>query len=105
VAKPSEIVQLLLNDEQLANLGNTPALSSTHTVTPSNTDQAPVQDLWADEGDDFLAQPGLNAITNGNDTPEEDKQMRSGPGRGKGRGKSTRGRKKRRGGGPSDTLA
>jgi len=61
VAKPSEIVQLLLNDEQLANIDN-----ANGSVLPSkksgkkpstgstNADNDAVRDLWNDEGDDFF---------------------------------------------------
>ncbi|EGO04005.1 hypothetical protein SERLA73DRAFT_102360 [Serpula lacrymans var. lacrymans S7.3] len=60
VAKPSEIVQLLLNDDQLAGLdpsGNV-GLSSQQTgkrqakAAPSGGE--PERDLWNDEGDDFF---------------------------------------------------
>lgn len=55
VTKPSEIVQLLLNDEQLASLE-----SSTHLPTAGgdqNGDkekQNVVRDMWNDDGDDFF---------------------------------------------------
>jgi len=53
VTKPSEIVQLLLNDEQLANLETSNRLTGTRK-DKSTADQAPVQDLWNEEGDDFF---------------------------------------------------
>ena len=60
VTKPSEIVQLLLNDDQLASLDNSTAtgLSSKRAgKRPAETaadDGEPVRDLWNEEGDDFF---------------------------------------------------
>lgn len=63
VAKPSDIVQLLLNDEQLANLDtSTVAGSSKNTSKQPEGGDAPVRDLWNDEGDDFFGHTGA---TNG----------------------------------------
>ncbi|GJJ09521.1 hypothetical protein Clacol_003744 [Clathrus columnatus] len=63
--KPSEIVSLLLNDEELANLENTgsvdvPTLSSKRLG--KQPEGAAIRDLWNEEGDDFFAQP--NTIQN-----------------------------------------
>jgi DNA helicase INO80 len=58
VAKPSEIVQLLLNDEQLAGLDTATAELSekntgkAHAITDRGGE--PVRDLWNEEGDDFF---------------------------------------------------
>ncbi|KAL0579121.1 putative DNA helicase ino80 [Marasmius crinis-equi] len=57
VAKPSEIVQLLLNDEQLAGLDQSrdSGAQSTGPKPPGNDS---MRDLWNEEGDDFFgAQP------------------------------------------------
>ncbi|KAL4069563.1 SNF2 family N-terminal domain-containing protein [Scleroderma citrinum] len=60
VAKPSEIVQLLLNDDQLAGIDNdnVPSLSSKKAgKRPAGTNDAKgemVRDLWNEEGDDFF---------------------------------------------------
>lgn len=74
VAKPSEIVQLLLNDEQLANIDNTdgPGLSSKKSgkrpgAGSASTDNDTVRDLWNDEGDDFFGHPA----TQGNGTADK----------------------------------
>ncbi|KAJ7181791.1 SNF2 family DNA-dependent ATPase [Mycena crocata] len=58
VAKPSEIMQLLLNDEQLATLETTPAVPgrSAQDVVKSSGDAG---DLWnEEEGDDFFGHSG-----------------------------------------------
>ena len=60
VTKPSEIVQLLLNEDQLANLETTAASSAKKNgkKTPGQADtDAAVRDLWNDEGDEFFGQP------------------------------------------------
>lgn len=64
VAKPSEIVQLLLNDEQLATLDTSaaPSLSSKQTGKQCDGEE-PVRDLWNDEGDDFFGHSGPAATT------------------------------------------
>jgi DNA helicase INO80 len=61
VAKPSEIMQLLLNDEQLATLDTStagrPASDSVKTAG-----EAGARDLWnEEEGDDFFGHSGLSA--------------------------------------------
>ncbi|KAJ3517373.1 hypothetical protein NLJ89_g556 [Agrocybe chaxingu] len=55
VTKPSEIVQLLLNDEQLASLESS-KLSGTRKEKTGDAkqNQDSVRDLWNDEGDDFF---------------------------------------------------
>lgn len=59
MAKPSEIVQLLLNDEQLANL-DTKNLPSNHIN--ANAPDGTVRDLWNEEGDDFFGHAGPAAV-------------------------------------------
>lgn len=57
VTKPSEIVQLLLNDEQLASLQSSSQLSANEQGKSTGgkaAQQEPLQDLWNDEGDDFF---------------------------------------------------
>jgi len=56
VTKPSEIVQLLLNDEQLASLESSNTLPGSRNEEASETqgNQNPVRDLWNEEGDDFF---------------------------------------------------
>lgn len=78
VTKPSEIVQLLLNDEQLANLDPataTQGLASQDVPAEGLSSTAPVRDLWNDEGDDFFkpsngAQASLGNGTS--NTPNEE---------------------------------
>lgn len=79
VTKPSEIVQLLLNDDQLANLDTStaPGLSSSSARKqldgPTDSRSGPVRDLWNDEGDDFFGQAGLAGVSaSGIDGLEED---------------------------------
>ncbi|KAF9240898.1 P-loop containing nucleoside triphosphate hydrolase protein [Melanogaster broomeanus] len=95
VAKPSEIVQLLLNDEQLANLdnANAPGPSSRKAVEqlatdPGNTSGGAVRDLWNDEGDDFFG----HTINAGNATVDKaEEEGASAPNRGKKRKAGTSG--------------
>jgi len=57
VTKPSEIVQLLLNDEQLASLQSSNRLSDNEQAKSTGekpSQQEPMQDLWNEEGDDFF---------------------------------------------------
>lgn len=59
MAKPREIVQLLLNDEQLASLdksGSLAAAESSKGKQPAKKDNASMGDLWNEEGDDFFGQ-------------------------------------------------
>lgn len=97
VTKPSEIVQLLLNDEQLASLESSSSsvnLAATQSKSNEESKEAPpVHDLWNDEGDDFFGHtaPAIpNAIT-----PDDEEAVITG-GRGKKRksmGTAPRGRK------------
>jgi DNA helicase INO80 len=57
VTKPSEIVHLLLNDEQLASLESSNRLSGTKKDKPTDQNagaEESVRDLWNEEGDDFF---------------------------------------------------
>ncbi|GBE77918.1 Putative DNA helicase [Sparassis crispa] len=65
VTKPSEIVQLLLNEDQLVNLDKDVATKSTEgipTGAVAGTEGA-VEDLWDEDGDEFFgpSQGGVNA--------------------------------------------
>lgn len=66
MAKPSEIVQLLLNDEQLANL-DTQNLPTGRLSTKAPDSSA--RDLWNEEGDDFF---GHSALGTSGEQNEED---------------------------------
>ncbi|KIP12607.1 hypothetical protein PHLGIDRAFT_98060 [Phlebiopsis gigantea 11061_1 CR5-6] len=102
VAKPSEIVQLLLNEDQLASLDSsaTAAGSSNRNNTRRPVGQGtgldtPLRDLWTDEGDEFFGQPqasGSASIQELEDdgTPVPTTERRRGRGGGPG---SRRGRK------------
>ncbi|KAL0951029.1 hypothetical protein HGRIS_007769 [Hohenbuehelia grisea] len=99
VAKPSEIVQLLLNDEQLANLDTSAPGLSSQTSGPSTdgapgTSNGPIRDLWNEEGDDFFGHSGTAPATTAAIEGLDD-ENNSTPTPTSGRGK------KRRGGAPS----
>lgn len=71
VTKPSEIVQLLLNDDQLASLkasGDSNKQTSQPVAMNPNGNQ--MRDLWNEEGDDFF---GHSATANIVEVAEEDK--------------------------------
>ena len=68
--KPSEIVQLLLTPDQLANLDSNNANNANNAkkngkkpAGQANPADGPVRDLWNEEGDDFFG--NSNAPTNG----------------------------------------
>lgn len=100
VTKPSEIVQLLLNDEQLATLDTSAATGLSEKQagkqperTFETTDE-PIRDLWNDEGDDFFG----HSSTGGNGTAVvadivDDENGTPGP-----RTTGTRGKKRKPGG-------
>lgn len=72
VTKPSEIVQLLLNDEQLAAL-NTSTPTTSHGAIEGTTNQAgPMQDLWNDEEDNFFGHSGTLATAAASDAVDPD---------------------------------
>lgn len=94
VAKPSEIVQLLLNDEQLANLDTsaTSALSTNDAAGKPGNGDGPERDLWNDEGDDFFGHSGpAQGPVNPPPEPIEDEN------RAPNLGESTRGKKRKAG--------
>ncbi|GJE85992.1 SNF2 family N-terminal domain-containing protein [Phanerochaete sordida] len=118
VAKPSEIVQLLLSEDQLANLDTTNVASASkkngkRPAGQANGTDTPLRDLWNEEGDEFFGQSGpmqsgTASIQELDDdgTPVPTTTRR----RGKGDGTSRRGRKpgpkpgrKRANGGEADS--
>lgn len=61
--KPSEIVQLLLSEDQLANLDTSNVASSSkkngkRPAGQANGSDTPIRDLWNEEGDEFFGQSG-----------------------------------------------
>ena len=88
VAKPNEIVQLLLNEDQLANLEVSGGTSSKAAgKRPAGADAS--IDLWNEEGDEFFGgQSTTQAPGNGNgdDDDEAPKVVTSTRGRKRGRG-------------------
>ena len=104
VAKPNEIVQLLLNDDQLANLeANGGTSSKSIGKRPAGADSG--VDLWNEEGDEFFrAQPNQGGAANDGDddappvVTSTRGRKRGGRGGGdgtpRGRGRGGRGRKK-----------
>ncbi|KAH9857919.1 SNF2 family N-terminal domain-containing protein [Lenzites betulinus] len=91
VAKPSEIVQLLLNEDQLAGLeansGGTSARAAGKKPAGADT---PVQDLWNEEGDEFFGQS--SAGQGGKGAGQEDNEDESVPATPAPRGRGRRGR-------------
>ncbi|THH07628.1 hypothetical protein EW145_g3261 [Phellinidium pouzarii] len=64
VAKPNEIVSLLLNDDELANLekqGSDNVVSKKSGNRDTDGTSAVVHDLWAEEGDDFFGHSNSTA--------------------------------------------
>ncbi|THH20832.1 hypothetical protein EW146_g598 [Bondarzewia mesenterica] len=113
VTKPSEIVQLLLNEDQLANLGNgvSDKAAGKRPAQPDTSNVDAMRDLWTEEGDEFFGH-SAPAATNG--AAEQGKDDDSTPvpqsGRGKKRragetGGTTRGRGRGRGRGGKQKLA
>lgn len=105
VTKPSEIVQLLLNEDQLASLdGANASVKGKGKSVPSSTQANgnAVRDLWNDEGDEFFgqpasAQPGPGSNADGaDDDSAPPAPISTGRGRGrrrKGEAAATRGHK------------
>ncbi|KAF7339360.1 SNF2 family helicase ATPase [Mycena sanguinolenta] len=91
VAKPSEIMQLLLNDEQLATLDTTAASGSSSRDVKTSGD-AVARDLWTEEGDDFFGHSGPTPGLAGTDVAEDEN------GGGPAPTASTRGKKRKPGG-------
>ena len=98
VTKPNEIVSLLLNDDELANLesqGSSASVSKkagkkAATGATDETSQA-VRDLWQEEGDDFFGQGGATAAPNSTDGVEEESSTPAPVGTTGTRGKKRRG--------------
>lgn len=91
VTKPSEIVQLLLNDEQLASLEPSNHLAG-ESQNGDKQKQAAVRDMWNDDGDDFFGHTAVASVDRQDENPASAPSQSK---RGKGRkaGTSTRGRK------------
>ncbi|ESK98319.1 snf2 family helicase atpase [Moniliophthora roreri MCA 2997] len=101
VAKPSEIVQLLLNDEQLAGLDqSSSSQKASDTKGKGSGSNDAMRDLWMEEGDEFFGQPGAGPSPNVETVHDENG---TGSTRGKKRKPATRGG--RRGGGKKRTQA
>lgn len=90
MAKPSEIVQLLLNDEQLANLDTKNLPSNQMNAKAAD---GTVRDLWNEEGDDFFGHSGPANLVEPNDEDSgtmaaqstKGKRRKAGAGTGRGR--------------------
>lgn len=86
VTKPSEIVSLLLNDDQLANFSSsTTGLSNQNAdqrPAGDNPDGEPIRDLWNEEGDDFFGHSAATGPAIASDGMEDDNGT-PGPSRGK----------------------
>ncbi|CCM00896.1 uncharacterized protein FIBRA_02942 [Fibroporia radiculosa] len=114
VTKPSEIVQLLLNEDQLASLDSGNSTSSkSKSKKPADAAQAngsAVRDLWNEEGDEFFGHSGpmQSGLGNGGEAGDDDlgtpvpphtsgrgrKRKGEGTGAPRGRKPGTRGRRK-----------
>ncbi|THH02834.1 hypothetical protein EW026_g83 [Hermanssonia centrifuga] len=99
VTKPSEIVQLLLNEDQLANLGaNNVGVSKRNgkkaAAQPDSNDTA-VRDLWNEEGDEFFTQPQAGGGASIQELDDEGTPVPT-PGRKKGRPEGTGARRGRK---------
>ena len=97
VTKPSEIVQLLLNEDQLASLEANGGSTSDKVAgkKPAGTDSA-VQDLWNEEGDEFFGQSGISGAANIQEYEEEGGTPAPVLPRKKGRGEGTGARRGRK---------
>ena len=75
VTKPSEIVQLLLNEDQLANLDSNASANSAkfNGKKPADGADTSFRDLWNEDGDEFFGQPGpqLNGTASIQDLEDE----------------------------------
>ncbi|PCH33516.1 hypothetical protein WOLCODRAFT_135169 [Wolfiporia cocos MD-104 SS10] len=109
VTKPSEIVSLLLNEDQLSAINTNTEPSARSKGKRPATDAAPgsgavIGDLWNEEGDEFFGQPSTS--TYGQELVENDMAVPAPSGRGrkrKGEGAS-RGRKPGQRGGRKKTV-
>ncbi|KAG1755152.1 SNF2 family N-terminal domain-containing protein, partial [Suillus paluster] len=102
VTKPSEIVQLLLNDDQLANLDSSNTSSSSSKKTGKRAVGASegssgdaMRDLWNEEGDDFFGHSTNNSGAAAPPEGGEEEEGTAAPAKGKKRkaGASARPRK------------
>ncbi|KAI0068403.1 hypothetical protein BV25DRAFT_1818814 [Artomyces pyxidatus] len=100
VTKPSEIVQLLLNEDQLASLDASKGVSEkAQGKRPARGDgeEDQARDLWQEEGDEFFGHNGLATPNEAADQQGDDGTPIPSSGRGKrrkgGNTGSTRGRK------------
>lgn len=102
VTKPSEIVQLLLNEDQLANLDTSSAAASKKNgkkpAGQGEQDGAAVRELWNEEGDDFFGHVAPPQTTV--NTPAEPAEEEGTPVPVSGRGRRKRGDGVRRKPGP-----
>lgn len=106
VTKPSEIVQLLLNEDQLASLNANGAATTTTEPSTKRTgkksaataqNDSGIRELWNEEGDDFFGHAASTQAGPSGNAENEDDSMPAPQGRGrkrKGDGTpATRGRK------------
>jgi chromatin-remodeling ATPase INO80 len=93
IAKPSEIVSLLLNDDELANLDSTATLSGADSKETPKPFPRESRDLWVDDGDDFFgatnnvadnAMAPIREEENQTPTPKGPAKRGRKPGRGRG---------------------
>ena len=84
LTKPSEIVQLLLNEDQLANLdsGNVDPSQSLSGQPVTNGSMPVSRELWNEEGDDFFTSATSNAPGNAGGTPLDVIEDEAGTGNG-----------------------
>ena len=84
LTKPSEIVQLLLNEDQLANLdsGNVDPSQSLSGQPITNGSMPVSRELWNEEGDDFFTSATANAPGNTGGTPLDVIEDEAGTGNG-----------------------
>lgn len=62
MTKPSEIVQLLLNDEQLATFSSSASqVPDGRSATTNGAEKKSAQDFWDDEEDNFFGHSTLSA--------------------------------------------
>ena len=82
LTKPSEIVQLLLNEDQLANLdpGNVDPSQSLSGQPITNGSMPVSRELWNEEGDDFFTGSTGNVPGNAGGTPPDIIEDEAGPG-------------------------
>ena len=84
LTKPSEIVQLLLNEDQLANLnsGNVDPSQSLSGQPVTNGSTPVSRELWNEEGDDFFAGAASNVPGNAGGAALDVIEDEAGPGNG-----------------------